>query len=169
MIMAMADFLVGEFDHESGSTRKVLERVPEEHVDWAPHPKSKPLGELANHVAGLPVWVGRIMQGPEYDFMAPGAPTPGVQPWESKAALLAKHDKHVADARKIMATASDAQLMESFTLKGGSNVVFTLPRVAALRAMVFSHTIHHRGQLTVYLRLKDVPLPGIYGPTADEM
>jgi uncharacterized damage-inducible protein DinB len=146
-----------------------LERVPEQHVEWAPHPKSKSLGELANHVAGLPVWVGRIMQGPEYDFMGPGAPTPGIRPWESKAALLAKHDKSVADARQLMAAVSDAQLLESFSLKHAKEVVFTLPRIAALRSMVFSHAIHHRGQLTVYLRLKDVPLPGIYGPTADEM
>jgi uncharacterized damage-inducible protein DinB len=167
--MSMSEFLVDEFDHETQGTRKVLERVPEEHAAWAPHPKSKSLGELANHIAGLPVWVGRIMTAPEYDFLAPGAPTPGVRPWESKAALLAKHDKSVSDARKLMAAASDAQLMESFSLKAGGDVVFTLPRVAALRSMVFSHTIHHRGQLTVSLRLKDVPLPGIYGPTADEM
>jgi uncharacterized damage-inducible protein DinB len=167
--MTMAEFLVGEFDHESGSTRRVLERVPEEQVDWAPHPKSKPLGELANHIAGLPVWAGRILGAAEYDFLAPGAPTPGVQPWESKAALLAKHDKNVADARAMIAKMSDAQLMENFSLKRGGETVFTLPRIAALRSMVYSHTIHHRGQLTVYLRLKDVPLPGIYGPTADEM
>jgi uncharacterized damage-inducible protein DinB len=165
----MAEFLAGEFDHEAGSTRKVLERVPEEHVAWAPHPKSKSLGELANHIAGLPVWAGRILAGPDYDFLAPGAPTPGVRPWESKSALLAKHDKHVAEARAMIAKTSDAQYLENFSLKRGGEAVFTLPRIAALRSMVFSHTIHHRGQLTVYLRLKDVPLPGIYGPTADEM
>ena len=167
--MTMAEFLVGEFNHESGSTRKVLERVPEQQVDWAPHPKSKSLGELANHIAGIPVWVGRILNSTEYDFLAPGAPTPGIRPWESKSALLAKHDKNVADARAIIAKTSDAQFLENFSLKRGGEIMFTMPRIAVLRSMVYSHTIHHRGQLTVYLRLKEVPLPGIYGPTADEM
>jgi uncharacterized damage-inducible protein DinB len=165
----MAEFLVGEFDHECGSTRRMLERVPEQFADWAPHPKSKSMGELANHIAGLPVWVGRILAAPEYDFTAPGAPTPGVRPWESKAALLAKHDKNVAEARALLLKTGDAQFLENFSLKNGSHVVFALPRIGALRSMVYSHTIHHRGQLTVYLRLKDVPVPGVYGPTADEM
>jgi len=167
--MTIAESLVGEFDHEAGSTRKVLERVPEQFADWTPHPKSKPLGELANHIAGLPVWTGRILTAAEYDFLAPGAPTPGIRPWESTAALLAKHDKNVAEARAIIARTTDAQFMEPWSFKRGGEVVMTMPRIAALRGMVYSHTIHHRGQLTVYLRLKDVPLPGIYGPTADEM
>jgi uncharacterized damage-inducible protein DinB len=167
--MRIADFLVGEFDHEAGGTRRVLERVPEEHVMWAPHPKSKPLGELALHIAGLPVWVGRALSMREYDFMGPDAPKPGLQPWQSKDALLAKFDRNVADARAIMLATSDEQMMESWSLKRAGEVMFTLPRLAVLRSMVLSHTIHHRGQLTVYLRLKDVPLPGIYGPTADEM
>jgi len=166
--MAIADFLVGEFDHEAQGTRKVLERVPEAHVEWQPHPKSKSMGELANHIAGLPVWVGRALKAKEYDFMAPGAPTPGIRPWESKEALLAKFDKNAAEARALIAAASDAELMEPWSLKQSGDVLFTLPRIAVLRSMVFSHTIHHRGQLTVYLRLKDVPLPGIYGPSADE-
>ena len=166
--MSMADFLVGEFDHEAGGTRKVLERVPEQFVAWAPHPRSKSLGELANHIAGLPVWVGRILQSSEYDFLAPGAPTPGIRPWESKAAMLEKHDKNVADARSLLAKTSDAQFLEKWSMKRGGEVMFTLPRIAVLRSMVLSHTIHHRGQLTVYLRLKDIPLPGIYGPSADE-
>jgi len=166
--MSMADSLVGEFDHEASGTRKLLERVPEAHVQWAPHPRSKSLGELANHIAGLPVWVGRILNAKEYDFLAPGAPTPGVRPWESKAALLAKHDKNVAEARKLLAATTDAQFLEPWTLKRGGEAMFTLPRAAVLRSMVYSHTIHHRGQLTVYLRLKDVPLPGLYGPSADE-
>ena len=166
--MSMAEFLVGEFDHESGTTRKVLERVPEEHAAWAPHTKSKSMGELANHIAGLPVWVGRILNAPEYDFLAPGATTPGIRPWESKSALLAKHDKNVADARALIAKASDAQFLEPWSMKRGGEVMFTLPRIAVLRSMVYSHAVHHRGQLTVYLRLKDVPLPGVYGPSADE-
>jgi len=167
--MTMAEFLVGEFDHEAASTRKVLERVPEAHAAWAPHPKSKSLGELANHIAGLPVWTGRTLKTTEYDFLAPGAPTPGVRPWESKAALLAKFDKNAAEARAIIAGTTDAQFLESWSLKRGGEVMVTLPRIAALRSMVLSHTIHHRGQLTVYLRLKDVPVPGVYGPSADEM
>jgi len=166
--MKLAESLVGEFDHEAASTRRVLDRVPEAHVAWAPHPRSKTLGELANHIAGLPVWVGRVMQSKEYDFLAPSAPTPGIRPWESKAALLAKHDRNVAEARSLIASATDAQLLEPWSLKRGGEVMFTLPRIAVLRSMVYSHTVHHRGQLTVYLRLKDVPVPAVYGPTADE-
>ncbi|HET6350359.1 MAG TPA: DinB family protein [Candidatus Krumholzibacteria bacterium] len=167
--MTLGEYLVGEFDHEAQSTRRVLDRVPEAHVAWAPHSKSRSLGELANHIAGLPVWVGRVLQTPEYDFLAPGNPTPGVRPWESKAALMAKFDKNVAEARAIMKATSDEKLLESWSLKRGGEVVYTLPRLAAVRSMVLSHTIHHRGQLTVYLRLKDVPVPGVYGPSADEM
>jgi uncharacterized damage-inducible protein DinB len=167
--MSMAKGLVAEFDHEAGSTRRVLERVPEEHVMWAPHPRSKPLGELALHIAGLPVWVGRALKGAEYDFMGPDAPAPGLQPWQSKDALLAKFEKNVADARAAMLATSDAQMMEPWSLKRAGDVIFTLPRVAVIRSMVLNHTIHHRGQLTVYLRLKDVPVPGVYGPSADEM
>lgn len=167
--MRIADFLVGEFDHEAGSTRRVLERVPDQHVMWAPHPKSKPLGELALHIAGLPVWAVRALTTEEYDFLGPNAPKPGLQPWESKEALLAKFDRNAAEARAVMLEASDEKMLQPWSLKRGGEVVFTLPRLAALRSMVLNHTIHHRGQLTVYLRLKDVPLPGIYGPTADEM
>jgi uncharacterized damage-inducible protein DinB len=167
--MSMVKGLVAEFDHEAAGTRKALDRVPEQHVMWTPHPKSKPLGELALHIAGLPVWIGRILSSPEYDFMAPGAPTPGLQPWQSKEVLMAKFDRNVADARASMLATSDEQMMEKWSLKRAGDVIFTLPRVAAIRSMVLSHTIHHRGQLTVYLRLKDVPVPGIYGPTADEM
>ena len=167
--MRIADFLVGEFDHEAGSTRRVLERVPEEHVAWAPHPKSKPLGELALHIAGLPVWAVRALSADEYDFLGPNAPKPGPQPWESRQALLAKFDRYAAEARAAILDTSDEKMMQPWSLKRGGEIVFTLPRLAVVRSMVLSHTIHHRGQLTVYLRLKDVPLPGIYGPTADEM
>jgi uncharacterized damage-inducible protein DinB len=166
--MSMAEFLVGEFDHEAGNTRKALARVPEAHVAWQPHPKSSSLGELALHIAGLPVWVGRSLQLSEFDLPAPGGPGPTRDTWKSHDALMAKFEKNTADARAIIAATTDAQFMEPWTLKRGGVAAMTLPKVAVLRSFVFNHTIHHRGQLTVYLRLKDVPLPFLYGPTADE-
>jgi uncharacterized damage-inducible protein DinB len=115
------------------------------------------------------VWAVRALATEDYDILGPNAPKPGLQPWESKESLLAKFDHNVAEARNVMLETSDEKMMQPWSLKRGGEVVFTLPRLAALRSMVLSHTIHHRGQLTVYLRLKDVPLPGIYGPSADEM
>jgi uncharacterized damage-inducible protein DinB len=166
--MAIADFLVAEFDHEGANTRKLLARVPGEHAAWAPHPKSNSLGELALHIAGLPVWAGRTLRQSEVDMDPVGGPGQVKGVWQSTDALLEKFDRNMAEARAIIAETSDAQFMEPWTLKRRGVAAFTLPRIAVLRSFVFSHTIHHRGQLTVYLRLKDVPLPSIYGPTADE-
>jgi uncharacterized damage-inducible protein DinB len=167
--MTIAQFLVGEFDHEAGNTRRVLERVPEEHVTWKPHPKSYSLGDLALHVTNLPFWVGMTMHQTEFDLDPPGgAPPRPKRMWESRAALLKAHDDNVAAAHAAIAGASDADMMVMWSLKKRGVATFTMPRAAVLRGFVFNHIVHHRGQLTVYLRLKDVPLPNLYGPSADE-
>lgn len=166
--MAIHDALLPEFDHEMATTRRALERVPESDLDWAPHPKSMKIGRLAGHLAELPGLATKALATDLLDFRAPGAPP--VQPtvMTSRKQLLEIFDKNVAAARAAIAAASDADLMKTFTLAAGGKTIFSLPRAAAYRGFVMNHVIHHRGQLCVYLRLKDVPVPSIYGPSADE-
>jgi uncharacterized damage-inducible protein DinB len=166
MAMAIKDALLPEFDHEMGTTRRLLERVPEADFAWKPHDKSMSLGQLAGHIAHIPAWCDSILGSSYFDAAEmpeearPKAP-------ESGAALLAAYDKNVAAARARLASCGDAEMMGSWTLKNGGAEVFTMPRAAVLRSFILSHSIHHRGQLSVYLRLRNVPLPSIYGPTAD--
>lgn len=162
--MAMIDALMPEFDHEMASTRKVLERVPEERFDWKPHPKSFSLGALATHVARLPAWGSETLNKSEIDIG--GAPPATAA--ASKQELLAAFDDNVAHARSALAGRTDAELMAPWSLKRQGKTVFSMPKNAVLRAFVLSHLIHHRAQLTVYLRLLDVPVPSLYGPSADE-
>ncbi len=166
--MTIAESLLPEFDQEMGNTRKVIARVPNGKTDWRPHPKSMQLGYLAVHLSMLPNWVNMILEKDELDIglmMKSGWKMPD---FESADASVAVFDDIIMKARSALATASDAELMKPWSLKNNGVVVFTLPKIATLRSMVFNHVIHHRGQMTVYLRLNDVPLPGLYGPTADE-
>jgi len=166
--MAITDSLLPEYDHEMGTTRRLLDRVPEAEFAWKPHEKSMSLGELAGHLAGIPAWMGRVIGSAEFDMSAAGAgQTRSVVP-ASRAALLKEFDTKVAEARASLAGKTDAELLAPWTLKSAGEEVFTLPKISALRSFVMNHSIHHRGQLSVYLRLKNVPLPSIYGPTADE-
>lgn len=162
--MALADALLPEFDHEMTTTRKLLERVPEDQLDWRPHPKSMTLGELAQHVATIPMWGSETLMTSERDvggdMRLPRA--------HSRAELLTTFDGHVAGTRAALIARSDAELMAPWTLKSGGHTVFTMPKAAVWRGFVLSHLVHHRGQLSVYLRMRDVPLPSIYGPSADE-
>lgn len=162
------DFYLPEFDHEMETTRRVLARVPEARAEWRPHSKSRPLGELAQHVANLVGFGELIVRQTERDVAPPGGPPVVSVPFTTSAALLQSFDANVASARAAIAGATDADLMVSWSLKRGGVPFFTLPRAAVLRSFLLSHLIHHRGQLSVYLRLLDVPLPAIYGPTADE-
>lgn len=164
--MALKDALLPEFDHEMGTTRRVLERVPEAEFAWKPHDKSFNLGQLAGHVANIPHWVDAIVQNTVFDVANAEDTRPRVP--ESTAWLLAQFDKNVGSARVGIAGMSDPEFLAPWTFKNNGQVVFTMPRAAALRSFVMNHMIHHRGQLTVYLRLKNVPLPPVYGPTADE-
>ena len=165
--MTIAQSILPEFKHEMASTRRVLERVPEEHSPWKPHPKSYAFGELAVHVANIPGWIPVVLQHDEFNFDVSG---PAIFPraFTSHAALLERFDRNVAEAEAAISSASDDELKKSWSLKNQGAVLFTVPRVSALRSFVMNHHIHHRGQLTVYLRLKDVPLPAIYGSSADE-
>ena len=165
--MAIKDALLPEFDHEMGTTRRLFDRAPEQEFGWKPHERSMTLGGLTAHLANLPTWCTAILGASVFDLAAvPEEARP--KPSTSRAALLANFDEKVAAARAKLAAATDAEMLAPWTLKQGDHEVFTLPRVAALRSFVMNHSIHHRGQLSVYLRLKNVPLPSIYGPTADE-
>jgi uncharacterized damage-inducible protein DinB len=165
--MAIKDALLPEYDHEMGTTRRLLERVPEADFAWKPHDKSMMLGQLAGHLANLPTWCGIILDAPVFDLAATGQDPRSRIP-VSRAALLQEFDTKVSGARANLARRTDDELKAPWTLKQGSHEVFTMPRISALRSFVMNHSIHHRGQLSVYLRLRNVPLPAMYGPTADE-
>ena len=166
--MTIASTLLPEFDQEMATTRRLLERVPDEHKDWKPHEKSWPLGGLAIHVASLVMWQKMTLEASELDLEPPGGPAFEPPVFTSIADTLAMFDENVAGARAALEAASDADLMSPWTLAKGGQALFTMPRIDCIRTFVLNHLIHHRGQLTVYLRLKDVPLPAIYGPSADD-
>jgi len=164
----IAEAIVPEFDHEMATTRKHIERVPVDKKDWLPHEKSMPMGRLAVHLAELPGWGSTTMKETELDMNPPGGPAFTPTPFTTTTAALALFDENVKAARAALAAASDADYMVGWTLKAGGQVLFTLPRIAVVRTWVINHIIHHRGQLSVYLRLNGVPVPGTYGPSADE-
>lgn len=166
--MPMNQALLGEYDQEMTSTRRTLERVPEDKLTWKPHTKSWDLAHLATHVAMIPMWGKIALDTQEFDIEPPGGGPPPPEPAKSRQELLAMFDKHVANTRAAIASASDADLMKPWTLLKAGSKVMTLPKVAVWRSYVMNHLIHHRAQLGVYLRLNDVPVPAIYGPSADE-
>jgi len=165
--MAIKDALLPEFDHEMATTRRVLERVPDAEFDWKPHEKSMTLGRLAAHIANIPYWCSITLETTvfELDSLPPDTQRPLAR---SQAALVAEFEGKVRAARTLIAAATDAEMLMPWTLKKGGQEMFTMPRISTVRGFVMNHLIHHRGQLTVYLRLKNVPIPPIYGPTADE-
>jgi uncharacterized damage-inducible protein DinB len=165
--MAIKESLLPEFDHEMATTRRLLERVPDAEFAWKPHEKSMSLGQLAGHIANLPMWCSATLEHAILDLDTFGDDTRPKQP-ESRSALLKEFDTKVTAARALLSVRSDAELLMPWTLKKGGYEIFTMPRISAIRSFVMNHMIHHRGQLTVYLRLKNIPLPPIYGPTADE-
>jgi uncharacterized damage-inducible protein DinB len=162
--MPIKDGLLVEFDHEMATTRKLLERVPEEKLGWKPHAKSMSLGGLATHLANLPRWGGTILNQSFFDL---ADSPPNLQEKTSRAEILAAFDEDAKQARASL-DKTDAELMAPWALKRGGHEIFSLPRMAAFRTFVLYHIVHHRGQLSVYLRLNDVPVPAIYGPSADE-
>jgi uncharacterized damage-inducible protein DinB len=166
--MPVRDSLLPEFDHEMAVTRRVLERLPESGWTWKPHEKSFDLGGLAAHVARIPRWGRTILDGDFYDLEHDNAAAPGQPAPATLQSVLETFDRHVGDLRKQLVNRTDAELMAPWALKRGSHLVMSMPRLTALRSFVLHHLIHHRGQLTVYLRLQDVPLPPLYGSTADE-
>jgi uncharacterized damage-inducible protein DinB len=162
--MAYSQTLLPEFDQEMASTRRLLECVPDKIPSYKPHPKSMGFDRLAGHVAELPSWVVSTIDLEVLDLQ------PGMQPYEpkSKKELLETFDKNVAAARNKILSASDEHLAKTWTLRFAGNEVLSMPRAAVLRGVIMNHLIHHRAQLGVYLRLNDIAIPGMYGPSADE-
>ena len=161
--MTIADSMLPEFDHEMRVTRTLIEQVPDDRGGWQPHAKSMTMGRLAMHLPELVGMIPSILQQSELDYLA--AAKPGA--WTTTAAALVTFDAAVARARPLIEAEGDAAFMETWTFKAGTQVIVAVPRVVALRSFVMNHVIHHRGQLSVYLRLNDIKLPEIYGPNAD--
>jgi uncharacterized damage-inducible protein DinB len=165
--MSLVQTLLPEFDHEMASTRRLLEIIPEADAAWRPHPKSYSLGDLAAHIALLPLWGNFVLRQPELDLGLPANASIAQAPFTAVAELLDQFDRHVRESRAALLSTSDAAMDVVWTLKNRGATVFSAPRAGVLRSFILSHLIHHRGQLSVYLRLRDVPLPSLYGPTAD--
>jgi uncharacterized damage-inducible protein DinB len=166
--MPIADALLPEFDHEMANTRRVLERMSDERLDWRPHPKSWTMAALATHLATLPSWTVETINRSELDVAPAGKPPERPAEAKSRQELLDRFDGHVAAARAALSGVSDTAMFQTWTLLAGGKQIMSLPRAAVLRSFVLSHTIHHRAQLGVYLRLNDIAVPSIYGPSADE-
>lgn len=163
--LSIRQLALGDLDTELGSTRRLLERLPDEQLAWKPHEKSFSLGSLAQHLATLPMWLVSIVQE---DFFDVGAPMPKNTPLESREAVLEVFDRNTAAFRDALDAAGDDVLTRRWEMRIGDRVSFAAPKHAVLRSIGLNHIIHHRGQLTVYLRVLEVPLPPVYGPTADE-
>jgi uncharacterized damage-inducible protein DinB len=161
--MRMVEMILAELDAEAAGTRRLLERIPEDKLGWKPHAKSMALGALANHVATIPVAVAE-MSVPDVKEMGRFDTWPA----PSKDDILANHDKSLGRAKEIVSGFDDAKLQATWKMMAGDKEILKLPRAGLLRAVMLNHLYHHRGQLSVYLRLLDVPLPATYGPSADE-
>ncbi len=166
--MAISDSLLPELDQEAAGTRKTLARIPEDKLDWKPHEKSFSFRELASHISNLPSWAAMVAGESGLDI----APV-GEEPVRQEAADSVEHavqifDRNVASAREAIAGLGDEAMMETWTLLAGGEEIFSMPRAAVIRGFIMNHLIHHRAQLGLYLRLNDVAMPALYGPTADE-
>lgn len=166
--MPISESLLPEFDQEMANTRKTLERVPADKFDWKPHEKSMPMGQLAVHIATMPGWAAETINRDVLDVAPPDGPAYEPPTVNSQEELVKLFDENVALGRAAIAGASDEHLAKPWTLLAGGREILTTPRVDVLRSFVMNHTIHHRAQLGVYLRLNDLPVPAIYGPSADE-
>jgi len=162
----IAEGLLAEFDQETAVTRRLLERAPVAAFAWAPHPKSFTLGALATHLSRIPSWGERILTQPGYDLVTDRNATAPVL--ATPADVLEAFDRAVTAVRVLLTALSDAELTAPWQLTRHGEVLFAAPRIAAFKAFVVNHLVHHRGQLSVYLRLQDVSVPPMYGPTADE-
>ena len=163
--MALNQALLQEFEQESASTRKMLQRVPEEYFGWKPHEKSYTLGRLASHVAELTGWIAFTLTTNELDF-AKGDYKP--ENVATSAELMQLFENNFSKSKAELQKATDDALMQKWKFRNGEQIYFDLPKIAVVRSMALNHIIHHRAQLSVYLRLLDMPVPGMYGPTADE-
>ena len=166
--MPLSDSIIPEFDHEMSNTRKTIERVPDHKLDWQPHKKSFTLGKLASHIVNIPAWTAPTLKLDSLDVDPKDGPAFTTPEGKSAKELLAWFDKNVAEARAAITSTSDAEFMKPWSLMAGGQTIFTMPRIAVLRGFILNHNIHHRAQLGVYFRLTDVPVPALYGPSADE-
>ena len=164
--MTIAELLLPEVEQEMATTRRVLERVPDEKLAWKPHARSWSMGDLASHIVNMIKWTDVTMNQTEFD-LGSVSPEQMNQPAKNRAELLAWFDANVAGARQALAR-DDADYFVPWTLKNGGQVYFTMPRYTCVRSFCLNHIVHHRAQLGVYLRLNDIPVPGAYGPSADE-
>jgi uncharacterized damage-inducible protein DinB len=162
----ITELLLAELEREAAGTRHALERVPEGRNDWKPHEKSMPLGYLAGLVATMPGWAAAMIEQDELDVTAPGEHK--TREWTTNRELLESFDKALDKGRKALASTTDEHLMTTWRMLAHGHVVAEQTRYEAIRDGAFNHLAHHRGQLTVYLRLNDIPVPSLYGPTADE-
>ncbi len=157
-----------EFDFEMASTRKVLANCSDALFTWKPHEKSFSMGRLANHVANIPTWTAMTLTTDSLDVAPADGSEFKIEEYDTVEALLAVFDKSVADARALLAATDDATMMGDWSMLMGGKTIFTMPKAAVLRTWVLNHLYHHRAQLGVYLRLNDLPVPGVYGPSADD-
>ena len=163
--MNLVDPFIGELEYESKSTHKMLERLPVGSLGWSPHPKSMSLGRLAGHLCEIPAWLEPTINSEELDF--------AVQKYEpyipsSIEDLVQTFDSNIENGLRVLKDQTDEHLLKSWRLRMGEQIIFEMPRIAVLRGFVLKHLIHHRGQMSVYIRLLDIPVPAIYGPSADE-
>lgn len=163
--MTLSETLLPEFDMEMENTRKTLERIPDDKFTWKPHAKSFTLRSLSAHVATLPSWLTTTMQTDSLDIAVPFPQFPV----GNRKDMMALFEKSAAEARATLIAAKDEDFAKSWTCRNGEAVMFTMPKIAVLRSFVMNHLIHHRAQLGMYLRLNDIAVPGVYGPSADEM
>ena len=163
--MTMCEPLAAELRQEAATTRRMLERVPDDKFGWKPHEKSMTLGNLAAHIAQLPNLIAPALTQDELDFNAGG-----FKPFKPSnvAELLEEFDRNISAVAELLQSQPDERMNDNWRLRSGDMVLFEMPRAAVIRTMALNHIVHHRGQLSVYLRLLDVPLPSVYGPTADE-
>ena len=166
--MSLSASILPEFDMEMAKTRTTLERVPVEKFGWKPHEKSFSFMEIVNHLARLPEWGVATLTTDSMDVDPEKGEYVPPPPAETPEEVLALFDGNVAEFRRTLEETVDADLMKPWTLKNGEQEIFTMPRIACIRGMILNHMIHHRGQLTIYLRLNDLPIPALYGPSADE-
>lgn len=163
--LSIGQMIAAELKQEAAATRKMLERVPNDKFSWQPHEKSMTLIRLAGHIVEMVTWTDATLKQDELDFA-----TAGYKPKEytESAELVTDFDKNISDAVETLNSTSNDVMMQNWRLRNGDQIYFELPKAAVLRTMVMNHIIHHRGQLAVYLRLLDIPVPSIYGPSADE-
>jgi uncharacterized damage-inducible protein DinB len=166
--MRISDLFLPELDHEMAMTRKALERVPDDKFSFKPHEKSMEMGALALHIAMMPDWGADTLKTDSFDVAPVDGPSYQMPTAKTTPEILALFDKNVAKLRAALAAAENEAMMTQWSLLNGGKPIFTMPRGAVLRNMIFNHLVHHRGQLSVYLRLNNIPVPAIYGPSADE-